>query len=234
LKSSPATGDPQKKEGLDAPSLLFIATIIGIILYVVLDAVAQSLPPHYSPIRQAESDLAVGPYGYIMTINFVNRGLLSLAFLYGLNHLMNSEERRRYRAGVLLLGIWGVGALLLAAFPTDVPSTPISWHGAIHLVVAIIAFFGGAFGTLAISLRLGQDQMMKDAKGFALPLSVVAVIVFFGDLLISARIGGLIERIFIGSVLLWLLTTSIFLWRKARAAPVETTLTPSVAPAPAA
>ena len=41
-----------------------------IILYVVLDVVAQVLPPHYSPISQAESLLAVGPYGYIMTVNF--------------------------------------------------------------------------------------------------------------------------------------------------------------------
>jgi hypothetical membrane protein len=226
--------EPRKTEGVKAPSLPFVATIIGIVLYVVLDAVAQSLPPHYSPISQAESDLAIGPYGYIMAINFLNRGLLSLIFLYGLNRFMNSEETRRYRTGISLLGIWGVGALLLAIFPTDVPSTPISWHGLIHLAVAILAFFGGAFGTLTISLRLGQDQMMKGAKGFALPISVVAVIFFFGDLLISTRIGGLIERIFIGSVLLWLLTMSIFLWKKTRAAqPAETTLTPSVSPAPA-
>ena len=48
-------------------------TIAGIALYLVLDVVAQMLPPHYSPVRQAESDLAVGPYGYVMTINFVVR-----------------------------------------------------------------------------------------------------------------------------------------------------------------
>jgi hypothetical membrane protein len=56
---------------------LFFATIVGVILYVVLDAVVQMLPPPYSPISHAESDLAVGPYGYIMAINFANRGILS-------------------------------------------------------------------------------------------------------------------------------------------------------------
>ena len=44
--------------------------------------VAQLLPPHYSPISQAESDLAVGKFGFIMTINFLNRGVLSLLFIY--------------------------------------------------------------------------------------------------------------------------------------------------------
>ena len=61
---------------------LYWIVIAGVLLYVILDAIAHILPPHYSPIRDAESDLAVGPYGYIMTINFVNRGLLSLLFVY--------------------------------------------------------------------------------------------------------------------------------------------------------
>ncbi|HEY7356765.1 MAG TPA: DUF998 domain-containing protein, partial [Ktedonobacterales bacterium] len=50
---------------------LALLTIVGIALYVVLDVIAQLLPPHYNPISQAESDLAVGPYGWIMAINFV-------------------------------------------------------------------------------------------------------------------------------------------------------------------
>ena len=53
---------------------VFITVDVLIVLYIVLDAIAQALPPHYSPISQAESLLAVGPYGYIMTINFLNRG----------------------------------------------------------------------------------------------------------------------------------------------------------------
>jgi hypothetical protein len=59
-----------------------------IILYVVLDAIVQVLPPHYSPISQAESLLAVGPYGYIMTVNFLNRGVFSLLFVYVLVQIL--------------------------------------------------------------------------------------------------------------------------------------------------
>jgi len=36
---------------------LFWTVTLGIALYVVLDVIAQILPPHYNPISQAESDL---------------------------------------------------------------------------------------------------------------------------------------------------------------------------------
>jgi hypothetical protein len=205
-----STGKAQEVTGR-----LFGIVIFCIFLYAVLDVVAQLLPPHYSPISQAESDLAVGPYGYIMTINFVNRGLLSLLFLYGITQTVKTEPSTgRYRGGILLLGIWGVGALLLAAFPTDVPSLPISGHGLIHLVVAILAFFGGAFGTFLISSSLGRSPLLCGAKRFALSISSLALIFLFatlGSMAIVVGMGGLIERIFIGLVLLWMLTMSIYL-----------------------
>src|SRR5580700_2823427 len=97
---------------------IFIIVDVLIVLYVVLDAVAQSLPPHYSPISQAESDLAVGPYGYVMAVNFVNRGLFSLLFLYGL--MKGLPSRPGFRTGFGLFGMWAVGALILAVSPTDV------------------------------------------------------------------------------------------------------------------
>jgi len=70
------------KNGKEDSSRLFWIVLVGIILYAVLDVVAQILPPHYNPISQAESDLAVGKFGLIMTINFVNSGVLSLVFIF--------------------------------------------------------------------------------------------------------------------------------------------------------
>jgi hypothetical protein len=99
----------------------------------------------------------------------------------------------------------------MAAFPTDVPATPVSWHGAIHLLVAIIAFIGGAFGTVAISQKLGQNQKFNGLKRVANPLAIIAVVLWaveFGlpFLLphLNSRIGGITERLFLGSLLLWI------------------------------
>ena len=186
------------------------------ILYVVLDAIAQLLPPHYSPISQAESDLAVGPYGYVMAINFVNRGLLSLAFASAFSQTVGWEGGgvRRYRTGAFLMGVWGVGALLLAVFPTDVPSTPVSWHGLIHLVVATLAFIAGGIGTLVLSIRLRETDLSRRVKRFALATSGLTVLFLLLTLTsLQTGVGGLIERIFIGLVLLWIFVISTELSR---------------------
>jgi hypothetical membrane protein len=89
---------------------LYAAVLAGIILYLILDMVAQLLPPHYSPISQAESDLAVGQFGYIMAVNFLNRGILSLMFLFVLRGTirLTGEKVTQYREGSFFLayGRW--------------------------------------------------------------------------------------------------------------------------------
>jgi hypothetical membrane protein len=199
---------------------LFWIVVAEVVLYVVLDVIAQLLPPHYSPVTQAESDLAVGPYGFVMTINFVNRGVLSIVFLYALIRTVRDEVNgwAPLRSGVAFFSIWAVGALLLAAFPTDVPNLPLSWHGALHLVVALVAFFGGAVGVFALADHFGESESLKRAKRFAFPFSILVVLLFvveiFGGFLvhrISTEYGGLTERLFLGSVLAWVLVVSVFM-----------------------
>jgi len=216
--------DPTPDETAQArrSHLLLEVAIVGVVLYVILDAVAQSLPPHYNAISQAESDLAVGPYGYVMTLNFINRGVLSLCFLFALFLTANSGDTpgQRFRRGGYLFAVWSVGALLLAAFPTDVPATPLSWHGAIHLIVAVLAFLGGAFGALYLSLGMAGNRPTTRVRGVALPLAYLSVILCLVQLLgafvlphFYSNYGGLIERLFLGSVLFWITAVSLALLR---------------------
>lgn len=190
---------------------LALLTIIGIGLYVALDVIAQVLPPHYSPIRQPESDLAVGPYGWVMTINFVLRGLLSFAFIAAL--IKGTTAAGRSRAGLILLGIWAVGALLLAAFPTDV-GTPITRHGAIHLLVALVAFICVAVGEILLSRRFATEARWQSLRRPALTIAIItliACVLTFVALRTPGldRLGGLIERLFLGLALLWMLVVAL-------------------------
>lgn len=215
---------------------LYVVALIGIVIYLILDVLVQGLPPHYNWISQAESDLAVGPYGYIMTINFVNRGLLSLAFLFAFigTIRLTGEKFSQYRAGVFLLGTWSIGALLLATFPTDVPATPISWHGAIHLVVAVIAFLTGAFGALILSLRMSGNKTLRNLRRFALPISALAVVFCLLELLapfvtphLAAHFGGFFERLFLGTLLIWIATISAYMLLKHESTSVASTNIPA-------
>lgn len=200
---------------------LFLATVAGILLYVVLDALAQSLPPHYSPISQAESDLAVGPFGYVMAINFVNRGVFSLLFVYGLYRCVPKDG---FRGGLALMGVWGVGALILAVSPTDV-NPPATLHGVVHLVVATLAFLCAAVGTLLLSRGFVRRTELGVTR-LALPIAVLSVVFFlalYGGPVVAphaaARVGGLTERVFIGLILVWMLAVSSSMLRRAGAAP---------------
>ena len=99
---------------------------------------------------------------------------------------------------------------MLAAFPTDVPAVPVSWHGAIHLVVAVVAFLGGAFGALYISLGMAGNVALAKVRGIALPLAYLSVALCIVEIIgggvvpgLAVNYGGLFERLFLGSVLLW-------------------------------
>jgi hypothetical membrane protein len=84
--------------------------LIGILLYIILDIIVQILPPHYS-LRQAESDLAVGPYGWIMNINFLIRGLLSAAIILAIYKSMKNIVRPM--VGMVFFAIWSAASFLL-------------------------------------------------------------------------------------------------------------------------
>jgi hypothetical protein len=197
-KTNPEVGNAPRAR------LLARMTLVGIALYVALDIIAQALPPHYSPISQAESDLAVGPYGYVMSINFIVRGLLSLAALQALRDGLPAAARSR--TGDVLVGIWAVAAIILAFSPTDLPGQHPTPHGVIHLVVAAVAFIAGAVGALLISFRLRADSRLRSIVPSALAIAAGACVIL---LVIGLQIGahhyfGLIERLFLGLVLLWL------------------------------
>ena len=192
-----------------------MAAIAGTILYAALDTLAQSLPPHYSPLSQAESDLAVGPYGYLMAVNFINRGALSLLFLLGFSRAV--KPLPEYKRGYFLVGVWAVGSMILAAFPTDVGGSP-TLHGAIHLVVAIIAFLGGVFGELALSRSMSSDHVLAGVGKYASWIAILAFVslaaLFLGPGIAPRAfpsISGLVERVFIGLVLAWMLIVSFML-----------------------
>ena len=185
-----------------------------IILYVVLDAIAQVLPPHYSPISQAESLLAVGPYGYIMTGNFLIRGVFSLLFVYALIQILTmlGENWRSYKWGLYALGIWGIGALLLAGFPATGRTIGV------HTIIAIIVFIAAPLGELSISLKLDRGKALSRVKKIALVISVLGVLfmVFFWGVLpflhhLKSSYSGFFERLLIGSVILWMATTDTYI-----------------------
>lgn len=196
---------------------LGLVVLLGFIVYVVLDVVAQLLPPHYSPIRQAESDLGVGPYGWLMSVNFLVRALVAAAAARAL--ALSFPRDRRPRLGIGLIWVFAVGSALLAFFPTDIlddirlnPHPVATVHGAVHLVAATIAFVSVAIGTLLISFALTRARPLAPARRTAIGLASLAALALLA-LPAAGRhhVGGLDERLFLLVTLGWLVTLMVCL-----------------------
>jgi hypothetical protein len=76
-----------------------------------------------------------------MTVNFLNRGVFSLLFVYTFVQIlaMLRENWRSYKWGLYAIGIWGVGALLLAGFPAAGRTLGI------HTIIGLIVFIAAPF-----------------------------------------------------------------------------------------
>ena len=182
--------------------------LVGVLLYVVLDIIVQMLPPHYS-LRQAESDLAVGPYGWIMNINFVIRGLLSAAIILAIYKSMINIVRPV--VGMIFFVIWSAASFLLAFFNTDIPKASLivnnpTFHGELHLVLALLGFICAPIGMLIISIAFRKEDRLKSLTAPALIISIIAALAFLylGLRGVHARNFGINERICIGLVLVWI------------------------------
>jgi hypothetical protein len=196
--------------------LLLGAVMVGILLSVLLEVIVQLLPPHYNPLSQSESDLAVGPYGFLMALNFVLRGVLSLMFIVAFLRAIPKEGQSR--SGLILLGVAAIGKILLAFAATDLTARPETIHGTIHAIAALASFFCGSLGILLLSRSLRHVPHVRPSQRFLVGLASVTLawsVIVILTIVVSSRIGvwGLLERILTALSLLWVFLVSLGLWR---------------------
>jgi hypothetical protein len=132
-------GAPQSRQTL---VLLVTMAIVG---QAVLLASALLLPliSEYGLVGDTMSELVLGRYGWVQTIAFVAAGIGTLALAYALRELTLGAWGSRVAS--LLVGVYGVGALLVAIFPTDpVDRAADVWTqsttGMVHVVVSLVSF----------------------------------------------------------------------------------------------
>jgi hypothetical membrane protein len=177
----------------------------GILLYGAIDVLLAFIDPRYSLLHNAESDYGVGPNAWLMDVNFVLRGVLSVAAVVALWRA--SAPAARSRPGVVLLLVWAAASGLLAFFPDDPLGQPATQSGRIHIWLAALAFLGIFVGAIMVTLRLGADRGWQKIRPVMLGLAVLAVL---PAVLLGRAIGrpqadfGLFERLFLGLELAWM------------------------------
>jgi hypothetical membrane protein len=182
----------------------------GVVLYVLVDIALALVRPGLSLVHNPESDYGVGPFSWLMDLNFLLRGALTACLLLAI--VRSWRPTPLARLGVLLLAMWGGFSALLAAFPDDPLGTPATAGGSVHLLLALMAFLGALAGTLVLSLAAGQLPPLVGARGWLLALAAVAVIPLLALLRTGFRAdgsGGLYERVFLALELAWILVAAL-------------------------
>jgi hypothetical protein len=133
----------------------------------------------------------------------------SLALAFGLYRGL--PEPAMSRLGLGLVGVWSVALLVAADFPADPQGAPQLAAGAIHRINGSIAFLSLSVGAILVSRRFERDEKWLPFHRFALILSLIMLAQFVMVTLTIALGGGypgLGQRIFIATLLTWLLLTA--------------------------
>ena len=197
---------------------LAIVTVAAIVVYVALGLSAQLLTPGYDTLSMGASALAVGPHGRLMKAGFVARGAAALALVAAL--VLALPRGARSPVGEALIVVWGAGAIVLALFDTDMPGGPRTRHGAVHALVAALAYIAVAVGELLVALRFGGDPAWRPLAPWAVGLAIavlVALVAQFAAFSAATRsmtqglgrYGGLMQRVFLGLALGWMVVVAL-------------------------
>ncbi|MFF1404983.1 DUF998 domain-containing protein [Streptomyces sp. NPDC058294] len=183
--------------------------VSAVAAYIVLDVIAQLLPPHYSAVHQPESNLGVGPYSWVMNLNFLVRGVTGATIAWA---VFTKATRTRQKVGAALLAVWAACSALLSVIHTDVSSgslatTDLTTQGTIHVALAFIGFACAAVGTLTVGTGLSNHPRALHAVA----LSTAIALLLFLAATVTTDLFGLFERLFIATVLAWTTLTALSL-----------------------
>ncbi len=182
---------------------LATAAMMLVVLYVMIDVVLQLLPPYYSVVSDAESDLAVGPFGWAMQLNFAARAVMS-GFVVAAVTLTAPPSRGR-NTGAVLLAFAGLCSAALVFFPTDVNRpgefgmTPRTTVGLVHVVFATSGFLTVLVAMGLLTWWIGRPRLVVAF----LRVAIVGLGALAVSLLALPQVVGLTERLSLVGILGW-------------------------------
>jgi len=210
-------------ESRNPTARLALLAIAGVFLYVLIDVLLAFLRPDVNLIHNAESDYGVGPYSWLMDVNFLLRCALSLAAAGAI--VRNTSTGGRLRLGIGFLVAWGVGSGILAFLPDNPSGTPATTSGLVHLSIAFLAFTCVVIGTIVLSVKFRLVPQLRQLVPFLLLISVTAVVplMLLGHTdFRPGTLSGLYERIFLGLELAWILVVGTRIFSAASQSPYPT------------
>jgi hypothetical protein len=167
-------------------------------------------PTGRSAVRDAVSDHGADPrHRLFYRLLVVLLGLGALLLLIALASATDVA-----RGGLIWLGVYAVSRVAIAFFPTDLPGTPVTAVGRVHLVLAAAAFTAIAFAAADLTPSLADEPGWDGVSGLLSVLRWAVVAAAFATLLTRVVVPlrgvfGLVERLLYAASVAFLLTVAI-------------------------
>jgi hypothetical protein len=204
-----AEGTPGAMEGFSIVAAL--ATAVQAAALIALHV----LPTGYDPVRDAVSDYGIGSYRGWFWLQAVAGGVgcIALAIALALLHPFTPTQ------AVVALIVAGVARFLIPFFATDQHGSRFQTaHGAVHMILAVIAFGGLVWAATALWSTLSHYPAWQGVEG-ALTIipwimlgTVIAVVLAIRGPRLKPFF-GIFERLFYLSSITWVLIVAIDLAR---------------------
>jgi hypothetical protein len=222
-KARPAI--PSEREEFQNPEWLSQIANLAIVGQVILFASAWLLPivSEYSLVGDDISELVLGRYGFIQTGAFLIAGLGTLALAFALRQLTKGTWGSL--VGSLLVGMYGLGAVLAAIFPTDHIDTAAdvwtqSTTGMLHIFVALISFLGMIIGMFILTRTFALLPAWRPLARLLVYVQVVALALFIvqGE----GPLVGLLQRLMVAVISGWIILVALRVREMAGSTKLET------------
>lgn len=191
------------------------------VLYVSAVVTGGAIRPGFSHVADAVSELtaAGAPNKALMDALFLAYNLLVAAFAAGLLTAAwpDPRARRAGRAGAFLLGGTALcGVLLQLFFPQDPGGPPVTVTGTLHVAIAGVAALTTLSGIACLAAWFWREPELRSLAWFS--VATLAVMLVSGGAGAAAAAShhplmGLVERITLGAITVWLFTTGARLIR---------------------
>ena len=163
--------------------------------------------PLKDPTFDWPSGLALGDYGWIMTLTFLASGCMLTLFASGLR--LSLPPSRLTFLATLTLSLAGI-ALAGLAFTTDpttlAESTPATWHGRLHDLSFVVLGLSLMPSMLLLGFAFRRDAYWKNWSFYTWSTVALALPAFW--------LKGAAFYVFMASVLVWSEGTALRLYRR--------------------
>jgi hypothetical membrane protein len=192
-----------------------IAGALAYVLHVVLGGI---LWKGYNHLMQPISDLTANgaPDRALLSVITLIYGLFSIMFSISAFMYLKSFAPKIAKTGMIIFMAMHLVSITYGLFPEDLPGSSLTFLGTMHIVVTILIIPLTILSPILVGTGL---RKVNGYKGFGIYSIITGIIIFIAGGTTAVFFAnklpyfGLVERINIGTLQLWMFLTALKLFR---------------------